>query len=377
MNTLEHPAGLDLDFPKLAQATICGVGTSVPEHLWTQELAVDTLAQHFEPYRRSSVRRMFANCAIDTRHFAVSAQDFRPVASPQDMHDLFLEAAPPLARDAAEKALKAADVTAQDIGLVVVATCTGYLCPGLTVHLMRDLGISDRAQRADLVGMGCAGAMPALQRGTDFVRGQPSRKALVVTVEICSACWFVDDSIETVVGNAICGDGAAALVLSGVDEESHHDVQAVTEPLRPTPQVLDFETLVCPDWMEAVGLENKNGRQRIILSKKIRHAAGSLVRQVVDRLLEKHQLKRNAIDHWVFHAGGAAVLSNIDKALDFESQELYPSREILRQFGNMSSPTTLFVLEEVHQNRSPLPGQLGIALALGPGLATEAALLRW
>ena len=136
--------------------------------------------------------------------------------------------------------------------------------------------LHDGLQR--LVGMGCAGALPALQRANDYVRAYPDRRALLLAVEICSACWYIDDSLETVVGNAICADGAAA-VLIGCDDHASG------------PRLEDFETLLEPALLESVGFQFRSGKLRIVLSKDIRKVAGGLVRRTVNKLLERNGVK--------------------------------------------------------------------------------------
>ena len=344
---------------------VSGVGTAVPEHSWSQEETYQLLAENYRYYRSKRIEKMFRQSGIDSRYFARSPQAYDVKASAGELHELFSKEAPKLALQAAQRALEQSRVALEEISLVVVATCTGYLCPGLSAYLTHQLGLSASVQRSDLVGMGCAGAMPALQRGYDHVRSEEGRKALVVAVEVCSACFFADETLETVVGNIICGDGAAALVLEGASAT------------RTMPEIVGFQSVVNTQWMNAVGLENKNGKQRIVLSKEIRKAAGPAVLEVVDALLLKYGLQREDIRHWVFHAGGAAVLANIDESMNFGDEELRASREVFRTHGNMSSPTTLFVLDRIQRTANPSPGDLGVALALGPGMATEGALLRW
>jgi len=358
---------------------IAAVATASPPNEWTQDDVCDVLAQHFDFYRSRAVRRMFTNSGVETRRFCFGRGDFDPNATVDAFHALFRRAAPELAGEAARKALELAGVAPEEIGLVVAATCTGYLCPGLSAYLTRSLGLADSVQRADLVGMGCAGALPALQRGFDYVSSARQRKALVVAVEVCSACWFVDDTLETVVGNAICADGAASVVLEPAQGQvpARACASESSEQRGPRPSILGFESAIETEWMAAVGLENRAGRHRIVLSKELRTAAGPAVARVVGRLLERYALRKDDIAHWVFHAGGAAVLDNIDEHMGFCEEDLRASRAVFRRFGNMSSPTALFVLVEIQTQRRPAPGDLGVALALGPGLATEAALLRW
>src|ERR1700756_6053206 len=110
--------------------------------------------------------------------------------------------------------LKSCGSSAQDVDFLAVCTCTGYVCPDVGSRLIAHMGFINNRQGASIVGLGCAGALPTMQRAVDFVRANPGRQALILAVEICSACYFVDNTLETVVGNAICADGAAAFLLA-------------------------------------------------------------------------------------------------------------------------------------------------------------------
>ncbi len=340
---------------------IVSLATAVPPARYPQEVILEHLAGHFEFYRSPRVRAIFLNADIDSRHLALPAERFRADNSAGELHAVFREFAPPLGREAAELALCRAGLGPRDVDLIVVATCTGYLCPGLSARLAAELGMADHVQRADLVGMGCAGAMPALQRAHDFVRAYPDKRALVVTVEVSSACWFVDETLETVVGNTICADGAAAAVVAAGGGAG--------------PKLERFATLLDSRYLESVGFSFEEGKNRIVLAGSLRHDAGPMVKQAVERLLDGGSAPADEMQHWVVHAGGRKVLDGIGESLGFRNGELRHSREILRTHGNMSSPTVLFVLEQTMQTAQP--GERGVMIALGPGLAAETALLQW
>ena len=140
--------------------------------------------------------------------------------------------------------------------------------------------------------------MPGLQRASDYVKAYPEKRVLVIAVEICSACYYIDESLETVVGNAICGDGAAAVLVAN-------------HGLGSGPEIIQFETLIEPSFIDTVGFQFKSGKLRIVLSKDIRDAAGGLARKVIDTLLEKAGLKKEQIAHWVVHSGGRKVIDNV------------------------------------------------------------------
>ena len=164
------------------------------------------------------------------------------------------------------------------------------------------MGFRDNVQRASIAGLGCAGALPTLQRAADFVRANPRRLALMLAVEICSACYYVDNSLETVVGNTICADGAAALLLAA-------DGPATAR----YPDVVDFETFLDPEQIEEVGLKHQEGKLRIVLGASIHKLAGPLIEKAVQRLLMRHELSRSDIRFWVVHPGGRKVINRASR----------------------------------------------------------------
>jgi len=342
---------------------IAGIGTANPRNRYSQREIYD-LSRKFVPmYRNPRIEQIFMNSDIDYRHLAFDAATFTAGESADELHARFQENALALGREAVVRCLEDASCGVEEVDSIVAVTCTGYVCPGLSALLIRDLGFRTNVQRADLVGMGCAGALPGLQSAYDYVRAHPGGRSLLVTVEICSACYYIDETLETVVGNAICADGAAAVLVVG-DEGAHG------------PAIARFETLLEPSFIDTVGFQTREGKLRIVLAKDIRDSAGALVRRMVDGLLEREALRRENINHWIIHSGGRKVIDGIRDELGLTEEQLRNSRCVLRNFGNMSSPTVLFVLAETMRG-TPRPGEIGLMAAMGPGLAVEGAILRW
>jgi polyketide synthase Type III len=343
---------------------IISIGTANPKQRYSQEEIYAVAAQHYEMYRNPRIQEIFMNSDIAYRHLYLDKETFVPFESADELHSRFEQGAVEVGLQAIQRCFDSTSLRSTDIDLLVAVSCTGYLCPGLSSIFIKELGMKNDVQRADLLGMGCAGAMPGLQRAHDFVKAYPDRKALVVTVEICSACYFVDDTLETVVGNAICSDGAAAVVVgNGVDSQA--------------PQIINFQTHLEPSFIKTVGFEFRDGKLRIILSKDIRDEAGGLAKILIDKLLAKNSLTKDEITHWILHSGGRKVIDGLQREVGLTSEQVRHSKCVLRNFGNMSSPTVLFVLDETMRNGNPQPGDLGVMLAMGPGLAIEGALLRW
>jgi len=339
---------------------ILGIGTANPPARLTQEQTF-----HAAGYQSERIRKIFLNSDIDHRHFYLEGAPNREESSDQ-LNQRYLHGAMKTGCQAILNCLKAAATNVQDIDFLAVCTCTGYVCPDVGSHLIAHMGFSNRIHRVSILGLGCAGALPTLHRAIDFVRANPGRQALMLAVEVCSACFYVDNTLETVVGNAICADGAAAFLL------------AAGRKAKPSyPQIIDFETFIDTEQIEEVGLQHRDGKLRIVLGVSIQHLAGPMIERALGQLLQRHGLSRSHISVWVVHPGGRKVIDNVQKYLGITDAQLRFTRTVLRNYGNMSSPTVMFVLEEVVRSGDPRPGDWGVMIALGPGMAAEVALLRW
>lgn len=347
---------------------ILSIGTANPVNRYSQEEIYELVCKYSEFYRTSRVQQIFMNSDIEYRHVYFDINSFNGIETTDELHERYRRGAIEIGRQAIEACSRAAGFDVGDVDFIAAVSCTGYLCPGLSSIFIKELGMRNNVQRADLLGMGCAGAMPGLQRAYDFVKAYPNKKALVITVEICSACYYIDDSLETVVGNAICGDGAAAVVV-GMSAEATH------------PKIIGFETYLEPSYIHTVGFEQREGKLRIILSKDIRDAAGGLAKTLIEKMFASYHLSKDEITHWILHSGGRKVIDSVQREIGLTDEQVRHSKCVLKNFGNMSSPTVLFVLNEVmhqmHGTASPQPGDLGIMVAMGPGLAIEGALLKW
>src|SRR5579864_7858326 len=186
---------------------ILGIGTANPLVRLTQEQSF-----YAAGYQGERIRKIFLNSDIDHRHFYLEGTLNRGESSDQ-LNQRYLRGTMRTGCRAILNCLEAAGTTVQDVDFLAICTCTGYVCPDVGSRLIVHMGFINNVQRASIVGLGCAGALPTMQRAVDFVRANPGRKALVLAVEICSACHFVDNTLETVVGNAICAD---AYLLCGV-----------------------------------------------------------------------------------------------------------------------------------------------------------------
>jgi 3,5-dihydroxyphenylacetyl-CoA synthase len=370
MSVSEKVLSIELGRAARSQApVILSCATAVPPHRFTQEETFVLCG-----YSSPRIRQIFLNSDIDFRHFWHDSEQFVVNETLDEMHVRYQKGARQLAAQAALRALAQAGLVVTDIDCVLVATCTGYLCPDLSTLLVSDLGLRSDVQRGALLGHGCAGALPLLQRASDHARANPGSRVLAIAVEICSACYFFDSSMETIIGNAICADGAAAIVVSS---HPHSTAGRDGDGATATPSVLGFQSVLDSSQLDKVGFEHRDGKLRIVLASEIRELAGPIIDRCLDSLLTPRGLGREEIRFWILHPGGRKVLDSASEFLGLAEEHLRFSRRVLRNFGNMSSPTVLFVLDEVQNTGQPQAGDYGVLLALGPGFAAEAALLRW
>ncbi|MBI2461573.1 MAG: type III polyketide synthase [Candidatus Rokubacteria bacterium] len=336
---------------------IAAVATAVPRPRFSQDELL-RLAGYQDPLRQGFFRRS----GIEGRHLWVDPIRPRRDEGVDELAARFRAGALALGQEAVLRCLERARLTVQDLDFFATTTCTGRLCPSLDAHLIQALGMREDIQRVHVGDTGCSSAVVALQQAWNHLRAFPGHRALVLAVEVCSAAYSLDDSLETAVANAIFADGAGAALLATGEAGV---------------AVVDHRTLFRSEHLPAMGFVFPGGRPRVVLSKEVRRIAPAMMGELADRLLKDHGLAREAIRFWVLHSAGRRVLERAATALGLSEADLAYSRDVLRRFGNLSSATILFVLEAILASGAPQPGDWGVMIALGPGFAAEGALLRW
>jgi predicted naringenin-chalcone synthase len=336
---------------------VAAVATATPAQWFTQAQLL-RLAGYVDERRRG----FFEASDIAGRHLYVDPEHFRPDESVDALNDRFRRGALDLGERAVRGALERAGWSVDQLDFIATTTCTGRLTPSLDAHLVARLGCRRDVQRVHVGDTGCAAAVVALQQAWNHLQAFPHHRALVLAVEICSAAYFLDDRLESAVAHAIFADGAAAVALS-------RDGAG--------PAVLEHRTLFRPEHIGAMGFEYPGGRPRVVLSKDVRRLGGAMMAEMARALMDTQGLKIEDVRYWVLHSAGRRVLDRARTLLDLDETALAHSRAVLRDYGNMSSATILFVLDRVLRQESPAPGEWALLVGLGPGFAAEGALLRW
>jgi alkylresorcinol/alkylpyrone synthase len=274
----------------------------------------------------------------------------------------FAKNAPTLATQAAQRALENANCVAKEINAVLISTCTGYLCPGLTSYVSEQLGLRENIFALDLVGQGCGAALPNLRAAESILTAGRAKKVLSVCVEVCSAAFFLDDDPGVLISACLFADGAGAAVLSDKPLSNRRSVEwkfAASQLVTAERDTLRFS--------------HKNGMLRNILLPQVPQVAGKIAAKLFSDSLTAAKIKREQITGWILHTGGRDVILSLRDKLKLTEADVRHSFGVLREFGNISSPTVYFVLQAALNDS--VPDGLWWMSAFGAGFSCHAAFL--
>ena len=347
---------------------INGIGTAVPPTRYTQHACWEALrasAQFAQLSSRAQAitrKVLTGNNGIATRHLALDPLTDAFTITPDALHARFARAAPALATEAARRALTRSGLAPHEIGALLISTCTGYLCPGLTSYVSESLGLPANTQCLDLVGQGCGAALPNLRTADALIASGNARHVLCVCVEICSAAFYLAEDPGVLISACLFGDGAAAAVVS-----------AESLPNQRRVRWLASETVLKPQHREELRFEQRGGMLFNILKPSVSKLAATTAAEVLDRALATAGKTRADIRAWNFHPGGRDVLLALREQLDLSDADLKHSAAVLREFGNLSSPSVFFVLDATLKNSTP--AGLWWLASFGAGFTSHGALL--
>ncbi len=368
--------------------TIHGLGTALPPHRLSQGDAATVAARVAlpEPLPSPSKRRLLETLhrrsGVATRHIVLEdlmatnvgqEQSFFGTTSPGTGARMrrYSQEAPPLALRAVRAALEQAQVAPERITHLVTVSCTGFQAPGVDLALMAALPLSASVARTHVGFMGCHGALNGLRVAAGFTGADPEACVLLCAVELCSLHMQYGWDGERIVANALFADGAAALVASG--ELPSASLSTASVPLAPgLRRLIASGSLLVPASAEAMSWVIEDHGFVMGLTPQVPDLIAAHLRPWLEKWLAEHQLTLAAIGSWAVHPGGPRILSAVTEALGFDPALIEPSRSVLRDCGNMSSPTLLFILERLRRSGEPGPC---LAMAFGPGLCVEVALL--
>ncbi|MCU0917200.1 MAG: 3-oxoacyl-ACP synthase [Planctomycetes bacterium] len=393
---------------------LCALATANPKRYATQAEICAFLEAHFpmQLAERQLYRDLLLEGPIRGRYISVDVDEEICSQDADRLNARFALHSRRIAAQAARTALDRAGLIPAQIEGLIVNTCTGYLCPGLSSYLLEELGLPAHAAVLDLMGMGCGGAIPNLETACRMIQSGARRTVLSIAVEICSATFFLGPDPDLIVSNSIFSDGAAAAVLRadsdgdagdgftkdetrdggslvsrrvegvppserGQDARDTKGSGAAPPPPTRLARFLDFASVTLPRYREQLRYASQGGRLRNVLTRSVPVIGAKAVAQVVRRLLERHGLTMEAVDRWGVHPGGTQVLDAVQRQVGLSAEQLRFSYEVFRDYGNMSSPSVLFVLDRTLRAARPQPGETGLLLSFGAGFTAFGALVEF
>jgi predicted naringenin-chalcone synthase len=344
-------------------AFVASVATVVPPFSADQQTAAELLKEKFKGQLTSRslglIRATFQHPSIRKRHFAADDAASIMTETPDQRVARFTERSIGLAAEAVEQALGKVGIPLAEVTALVVNTCTGYICPGISTYLVERLGLPRTLRVYDLVGSGCGGAIPNLQVAESLLKSEGG-VVVSVSVEICTAAFQMDNDLSLILSNALFGDGASAVVL--------------------WKKPVGFELVASagryvPEQREAIRFVHRDGQLHNQLSTDLPELVSKAAGAVVEDLLSKRSLERGEVAQWALHTGGEKIINAVRDELGIAEDRLWATRKVLREYGNMSSPTVWFVMDELLQH-GIAPGQWCVMLGYGAGLSAHGYLMR-
>ncbi len=362
---------------------ISGIGTALPAHQLDQTLAGEASVAYCceEPSQARSIGALFRVSGVQNRHMVFLDKSDGPASERQQFYRprssdcpsgpttgerlaFFEKAAGPLALMAAREALERSGVEASAVTHLITVTCSGFSAPGFDYAIIEQLPLSPTVARTQIGFMGCHAALNALRVARAFVAADPQAVVLISCVELCSLHYQYGWDREQIVANSLFSDGAAGCVVQHADSNSGL--------AKPPLQVISSQSVVLPDSRDAMTWRVGDHGFRMTLSAQVPGLLAEHLYPWLSQWLATYGYRPETIGTWAVHPGGPRILRAFAEAMKLDKKQLEVSSEVLRQHGNMSSPTLLFILQKLHASEAARPY---LAIGFGPGLAAEAALL--
>jgi predicted naringenin-chalcone synthase len=310
------------------------------------------------------VIKLFGNAGVDKRYSIMSPEEVFASTSFEQKNDIYVRECTKLAEQALQKALNKAGWKANEIDYLITVSCTGIMIPSIDAYLVNKLKMKQDIVRLPVTEMGCAAGVSGIIYAKNFLKANPGKKAAVVAVESPTATFQLNDfSMANIVSAAIFGDGAAAILLSSCEADEG-------------PEVVAEEMYHFYDAEYMMGFKLTDTGLRMILDETVPETISDHFPKIVHPFLEKNNTNIEAINHLIFHPGGRKIVQTVEELFGSLGKNIDDTREVLKQYGNMSSVTVLYVLERFLDRNLPA-GDKGLMLSFGPGFSAQSILLQW
>lgn len=352
---------------------ILSVGTSVPENKYSQNTLVSALSEKWAPgdaAQKKKFERIANSTTVASRNLTLPLESYLAGMNFSEQSIAFKKEALKLAVLSTQRALDDAGLGPEDVDMIAFTTVTGISVPTIDALICNAMNFRPDVKRVPLFGLGCVAGAAGTSRLHDYLEGHKTGVAILISVELCSLTFQLNDpSPSNLIGSLLFGDGASTLVAIG----DKHPLSKTTK----APKTIGIRSRFFKDSEHIMGWDFGSDGFRLVLDPNVAGIIKEHLREEISSFLNDYKLKLEDVNTWVSHPGGPKVLSAIEEALNLSNRELVLSWDQLRDYGNLSSSSVLFILKDTMENRAHKPGDVGVMIAMGPGFCAEEILLQW
>lgn len=348
---------------------ITAVATQLPPYSRTTEEIIPFLkiwlTGQEERFQRKVIK-LFENAGVDKRYSIMDAEEVFNKTSFEDKNAIYKRETIKLAENALTKALGNAKLKPTDIDFIITVSCTGIMIPSVDAYLINKLNMNQDIVRLPVTEMGCVAGVSGMIYANNFLKANPGKRAAVIAVESPTSTFQLDDySMVNIVSAAIFGDGCACTILS-----SHENEEG--------PEILDEAMYHFYNAEHMMGFDLKNSGLQMVLDKEVPEKIAEHFPKIVNPFLERNGIEIEDVDHLIFHPGGKKIVQTVEQLFGSMGKNIDNTKAVLKEYGNMSSATVMYVLERfMQQDDAPKKGEYGLMLSFGPGFTAQRILLKW
>jgi len=310
------------------------------------------------------VKKIFEGAAVDRRYSIMSPEEVFSDLSFEQRNDIYCRESIRLGSQCLSLALEQAEWKPCDLDFIITVSCTGIMIPSLDAYLINNLGLRQDIVRLPVTEMGCAAGVSGMIYAKNFLKANPGKRAAVVAVESPTATFQLNDfSMANIVSAAIFGDGAACVLLSSDEADQG-------------PEILAEEMYHFYQAEDMMGFKLTDSGLQMVLDVEVPETIATHFPEIIHPFLLKNGMGISDVDHLIFHPGGKKIIQLVEALFGEFGKNINQTKEVLKQYGNMSSATVLYVLQR-YMESGPAPGETGLMLSFGPGFSAQRILLRW